>query len=122
MSTNNYPGVGYRTQGRDYHFFAEIDVSATTFGGNSVDGYQPDCVITFPTQGLKLIIEPTGPNKIVEFSFNGTTLHGKLDGQNTSHISSLEFEFISVSKIWLRIASGSSGPVKVYVYSWGKPY
>lgn len=113
MSSNNFPGVGYKTVGKDFNFFQKIDVSATTFGGNSVSGKQPDIVITFSTQGLFFLNEGTGT---VEYSFNGSTVHGELNSANAS--KSLSFDNRVVSLIWLRIKSGSSGPITIRVDAW----
>lgn len=116
MPTNNFPGVGYKTKGRDFNFFAKLSVTATTFGGGSTDGYQPDIVITFPTQGVLLFNEGTG---VVEYSFNGTTVHGELDSTKAS--ASLRFDNRIVDCAWFRIKSGSSGPIIISIHAWGKP-
>jgi hypothetical protein len=116
MTTNNYPGIGYTTAGRDFNFFQKISVTATTFGGGSVDGYQPDTIITFPTQGVMMLNEGSG---VVEFSFNGTTVHGELNSANAS--IGLSFDNRIVSKVWLRVQSGSTGPITIAIYAWGRP-
>jgi len=111
--TNNFPGIGYKTQGRDYNFYQVANVSATTFGGGSVDGYQPDMIIRFSTTGVMFLNEGTGT---VEFSFNGTTVHGELaSGTSTSALS---FDNRVISLIWFRVKSGSSGPIAVSVQAW----
>lgn len=112
--TNNYPNIGYITQGRDYNFFQKIAVSATTFGGNSIDGYQPDQIISFPTQGIMFLNLGTG---VVEVSFNGTTVHFELNSANPS--VGMSFDNRVISAIWLRVQSGSSGPINVSINAWG---
>lgn len=115
MPTNNFPGIGYITQGRDYNFFEKVAVSASTFGGGSVDGYQPDLIITFSTQ---TIIFTNYGSAIVEYSFNGQTVHGELTvfGTNPQR-SSLTFENRTGSLIWFRMQSGGSATVAVE--AWG---
>lgn len=113
MPSNNYPGIGYTNYGRDWNFFGKVTVSATTFGGGSIDGYQPDVVITFTTQGVQFLNLGSG---VVEYSFNGITVHGELNSQNAS--AGLTFDNRVVSKIWFRVQSGSNGPIIISVQAW----
>lgn len=115
MSTNNFPGVGYNTTGWDYNYFQIIAVSTSTFGGGSTSGQQPDAIITFPTQAVQFLNLGTGT---VEFSFNGNTVHGELNSTNAS--AGLTFDNRTVSTIWFRVKSGSSGPISVSVTAWAK--
>lgn len=114
MVTNRFPGIGYKNQGKDFNFFEKLSVTATTFGGNSIDGYQPDMIITFTTNGVIFINEGTG---VVEYSFNGNTVHGELDSTKAS--AELIFNDRVVSMIWFRVKSGSSGPIIISVHGWG---
>jgi hypothetical protein len=116
MPTNNFPGIGYTKLGYERNFFQIVAVTATTFGGGSVDGYQPDLIITFNTQGIQFLNLGTG---IVEFSFNGNTVHGQLNSADLS--SGLTFDNRVVSKVWLRVKAGSSGPINVSVNAWSAP-
>lgn len=116
MTTNNFPGVGYKTQGRDFNYYTKLAVSATTFGGSSVDGYQPDIIIKFPTYGLIFLNEGSG---VVEYSFNGTTIHGELDSTKAS--SGLSFDNRVVSLAWFRVKAGSTGPINISIHAWSKP-
>lgn len=117
MPTNNFPNIGYKRQGHDFNFFQKIVVSATTFGGGSVDGYQPDIVITFSTAGLIFHTEGTSTNT-VEYSFNGSTVHGEL--VPSTNRTTLTFLNRTVSMVWFRIKSGSTGPITVSVEAWAK--
>jgi hypothetical protein len=112
--TNNYPGIGYKTQGRDYNFYQKIPVTATTFGGSSVDGYQPDTIITFSTQSVMFLNEGAGT---VEVSFNGVTVHDTLSSTNAS--AGIVYDNRVISMIWLRVQAGSSGPINVSIRAWG---
>jgi hypothetical protein len=117
MPTNNFPRVGYITQGRDFNFFQIYSVSETSFGGASVDGYQPALVITFPTAGLIFTNETSG--QVVEYSFNGQTVHGQLDGTSTSTTRIMTFLNRPVCCIWFRLKSGSAGPASITTTAWG---
>ncbi len=119
MPTNNFPNIGYTTNGRDWNYFQKVSVTATTFGGGSVDGYQPDMVITFTSQSAIFLNEAT--TGVVEYSFNGTTVHGELDGSTGSLTKMLTFNNRVISKIWFRVKSGSSGPMTVSVRAWAIP-
>ena len=114
MATNNFPGIGHTNNGKDRNFFQKVSVTSSSFGAVSVDGNQPDMMITFLTQGAMFLNLGTG---VVEFSFNGNTVHGELNSANPS--SGLTFNDRIISKIWFRVQSGSSGPIVVSVSAWG---
>lgn len=114
MTTNNFPNIGKKTQGADFNYYQKFNVSATDFGSTSVDGNQPDAIITFPTQNVLFFNEGTG---VVEYSFNGTTVHGEMDSTQAS--KSLAFPSRVISMIWFRVRSGSSGPITIRVDAWG---
>jgi len=94
------------TTGRDFNFFKRVSVSSATFTDNC------DAIITFPTQTISFLLEGTG---VVEYSFNGNTLHGDMD--STTSTKGLVFDNRLVSKIWFRLKSG--GPVTVRIEAWG---
>jgi hypothetical protein len=122
MTTNNFPNIGYTTTGHDFNFFQKLNVTATTFGGNSVSGKQPDMIITFSTYGVILTnidANPTGTfvaSKVIEYSFNGQTVHGTIGSCPGDTV--LTFENRVVSTIWFRIQSGSSS-ANISVQAWG---
>lgn len=100
--------LGSITWGKDFNFFQKVAVSTVgTFNTNC------DVVITFTTQGLMLLNLGSG---VVEFSFNGTQVHGELNSANAS--AGLSFDNRVVSKIWFRVQSGSSAPITVSVMAW----
>jgi len=115
--TNTFPGIGYKTNGKDFNFHKKIAVSATTFGGSSVSGQQPDTIITFPTQTVIMQNEGAGT---VEYSFNGQVVHGELDSTKPAS-AALTFNNRPVSMIWLRVKTGSTGPITVRIDAWGTP-
>lgn len=113
MSNNNFPGIGFKNNGRNYNFFQKQTVSWPTFGGNSVDGYQPDTVITFATY---TVIFTNYGSAVVEYSFNGNSIDGELTvfGTNPQR-SHLVFENRPISMIWFR----SSGSSQIAIEAWG---
>lgn len=117
MTTNTYPGIGYKKQGKDFNFFRLVTVQTSTFGGQSDSGTQPDIIITFSTKGLMFINYGSGATNTIEYSFNGTTVHGELVPGTDS--ASLSFDNRVASLVWFRLKQGSSGSVVLHVQAWG---
>lgn len=115
MPTNNFPNIGKKHYGRDFNFYQKINVTAIDFGSNTIDGYQPDIVITFSTQAIMFLNENS--SGVIEYSFNGTTVHGELDPSLPTR--GIFFDNRVVSLIWFRVKSGSSGPITIRVDAWG---
>ena len=113
MPSNFFPNIGYVNYGRDFNYFQKITVTWTTFGGNSVDGYQPDAIITFPTQGILLLNEDTA--SVIQVSYNGLTVHDQLDPTLPS--KGVAYDNRVVSTIWLKLVSGASAVVSIR--AWG---
>lgn len=115
-----FPGIK-KTHGKDYNYFKSMSVTWTQFGAPDgytlADGYGPDQIITFPTYGVIFTNESTA--QVVEYSFNGTTVHGQLDGTATSTTRIMTFLNRPISLIWFRLKSGSAGPATVTVTAWG---
>jgi len=93
-----------QTKGYDFNHFERV----------TVDGYSfeefADVQFKFRASNMSfsLVWEGTG---IIEYSFNGNTVHGDMEeGQSTQ---SLSFENRVVPGIWFRINSGSGGDVRV---------
>lgn len=95
--------------GKDFNFFTKVEVNNATFNTNC------DVIITFPTQGVLFLIEENAD--AVEYSFNGTTVHGELDAALPS--KGMIFDNRVVSKMWFRLRSGSTGPLTVRIDAWG---
>jgi len=92
--------------GRDFNFFQEVNVV------NGVFTETPQVVIKFKwNQNLYLTITD---GTIVEFSFNGNTVHGKLDASNNT--AQMFFPNRSNKKIWFRSADTTS-VVQVEAYN-----
>lgn len=112
MPTNDYPNIGYIFS-KDFSYYKKYAVTETTFGGNSVSGFQPVAVIPFVSRGVMLVNEGSG---VVEFSFNGTTVHGELDSEGIT--PGIAFDNKVAARVWLRLKTGSSGPINVSIYAW----
>lgn len=91
--------------GRDFNFYTKLSITSSTFGANC------DITITFPTYTIKFDLESTG---VVQYSFNGNTVHGEMDSTQAS--KSLLFENRVASKIWFKLVSGTG---TVRVEAWG---
>jgi hypothetical protein len=103
-------------QGRDSSFFTKVAVNWTSFGGGQTDGQSPDIIISFTTQGLMFLNLGSGSSNVVEYSFNGSTVHGELNPTNAS--AGMSFDNRVQSLIWFRLQSGSTGPVTISVQAW----
>lgn len=116
MPTNRYPNVGKIRHGRDFNFYEKVNVVAADFGSESVSGEQPDVIITFSTQSLMFMNESNAG--VVEYSFNGITVHGELDPSLPTR--AMTFDNRVASLIWFRVKSGSVGPITVRIDAWSK--
>ena len=102
----SYPNINKNTRGRDFNFFQRANVSNADFHEN------PDMVITFSTTGLLFLNEGIG---VVEFSFNGNTVHGSLNSADPS--KGISYDNRGVSTIWFRRVSGDPS-ITVRVEAW----
>lgn len=102
--------VTAKTQGRDFNFYQKLSVTATTFNTDA------DVIIKLNTLSFMLLNEGSSSVQVVEYSFNGNTVHGELDPSLPSR--ALSFDNRPVNFIWFRMKSGSSGPVNVRVDAW----
>jgi len=97
------------TDGFDYNFFKKVTVDTATFP----EDCQVFINIRANVMSFSLINEGSD---VVEYSFNGNTLHGDLTPSTFSE--SLVFENRPISKIFFRAPSGGSPVVRVE--AWGK--
>jgi hypothetical protein len=113
-----FPGIK-KTQGHDFNYYKSLSVTWAQFGAldgyTIADGYGPDLIITFPTYGVIFTNETSA--SVVEYSFNGSTVHGVLDGTSTSTTRSVTFNNRQISLIWFRLKSGSTPTITVT--AWG---
>jgi hypothetical protein len=101
--------VGY---GRDYNFF-----KSATPGSSGAGTFATDCDVLInmnaPTYTVTLWA-PSGTS--VQYSFNGYTVHGTLDGSSTVAPNFLVFENRVISKIWFTYIGGS-GNIRVEAWA-----
>jgi len=99
------------TVGRDFNFYKKVEISNFDFEEET------DTIITFSTQTVMMLLENT--TGVVEYSFNGNTVHGELNSALPSR--AISFDNRKISKIWFRLRSGSPGPLTVRIDAWGTP-
>lgn len=86
-----------KTQGKDFNFFTKFSVTDTSFPTNA------QVVIPFAGQsGFSLVNEGA---TIIEYSFNGTTLHGDLTPGTVT--AAIIFDDRRIPAIWFRASSSS---------------
>jgi hypothetical protein len=111
-----------KKKGPSFDFYKLLAVNWTQFGDSDgytlTDGYGPDIAITFPTHGLSFITYGATSANTIEYSFNGTDVHGDMVPGTSS--ASLVFDFRPVSTIWFRLKAGSTGPVNIRIEAWGR--
>ena len=101
--TNN--PLGPIQWGKDFNYYKKLTVSAGAFATNA------DVIITFPTYTVNFNLETTG---VVQYSFNGTDIHGEMDSTKVS--KDLSFQNRPVCKIWFKLISGAG---TVRIEAWG---
>lgn len=93
------------TYGRDFNYFNNFTVTASSAAFNT----DADIIITFPTYTVTFMVASgVGP---IQYSFNGNTVHGDLNGTGPNNI--LLFQNRVISKIWFK------GTGAVRVEAWG---
>lgn len=103
-------------RGPSFDFYSRLTISSPLFGGDDgysiTDGYSPNAIVPFSTQGVVLLNEDT--SSVVEVSFDGKTVHDRLD---PAVARGFMYDNRVVSLIWLRLASGASAVVTIK--AWG---
>ena len=95
-------------KGHDYNFFQKITVSSDTFGDNADLAFGIKNVRAFT-------LANEGSNGVIQYSFNGTTIHGDMTPGKASE--AIAFDNRCVSKIWFRLTSGTASVVRVEAWS-----
>jgi hypothetical protein len=87
-------------QGKDYNFFQRVTINSNTFAQIS------DITIPFrnSNMGFSMIFEGSG---IIEYSFNGNTVHGDMD--STALTKGLVFDNRKISAVWFRLKTAGAG-------------
>lgn len=99
--------AGPITRGIDYNYFNKLTISAASFATNSDAAPISRGQITF-----SLVNEGTG---VIEYSFNGNTLHGDLTPGTPT--AALFFDDRRVGQIWFRLKSGAASIVRIEAWS-----
>ena len=90
-----------------FNFFDRVTVSTTAFTWVSWE---------FNSTGIMLLNESTTSANIIQYSFNGTDLHGDLRPNSPS--SSMAFDNRTESSIYFRLAPGAGSAV-LRIETWG---
>lgn len=88
-----------------FNLFQTIDVTGTNFSTLESIGFN------FIPKGLSLINRGF---RIIEYSFDGTNVHGDLNPADSSF--SITFKNRSESRIWFRVPTGIATSVRVEVW------
>ena len=94
---------------RDINFFHKLHVSSNSFSDHSVSW-------NFNSVGIAIMIESNTDGEAIEYSFDGTTVHGDCVALTPSE--AIIFDNRTQNKIWFRRSSGSS-PILVRIEAWG---
>lgn len=94
-------------QGADFNFFRKVTVNNAFFTDNSS--------ITFNIKGLQTFTLVNEGTDVVEYSFNGNTLHGDMTPGTPTE--ALAFDNRRVTAIWFRSAVT---PQTIRVEAWSK--
>lgn len=92
---------------KDSNFFEKVNITSTSF----------DVMVSwnFISVGIALMVESNDSSDIVQYSFDGETVHGDMRPLFPSE--AVVFDNRAQSKVWFRRAS-SGGPVTVRIESW----
>ena len=94
------------TQGKDYNFWERFTITNTAFDNDA------NVLFRFRS-GPKTIILTLEGATAVQYSFNGSTIHGELI--TSTDRAQMIFNNRPASKIWFKVAAGSGG---VTVEAW----
>ena len=93
-----------------YNHFEVITVNSSTFSLNQ------SVAFGFISAGFSLLNRGT---RIIEYSFDGVTVHGDLNPADSSNY--LVFENRTESRIWFRVQTGIATDVRVEAWGgWGR--
>src|SRR5579864_458165 len=91
-SSDPKAAIGY---GRDFNFFKNVTPGSS---GSNTFAADADAVITFSTYNVTFWMGAGLGAGVVQYSFNGNTVHGTLDSTGSTAPSFLEFDNRVVSK------------------------
>lgn len=95
--------VTAKIEGKDFNYFRKITVSGASF--------PTDADVVIPIRGRVSLTLNNEGSGVVEYSFNGTNLHGDMTPGEGSE--NLKFEDRQVAFIWLRLKSGAASSIRI---------
>lgn len=93
---------------KDYNFFDKLYVSSTSFSDHRVKW-------NFTSVGIALMVESDDQNDVIQYSFDGKTVHGDMTPRRPSE--GIVFDNRFHNAVWFRRAA-SGDPVLVRVEAW----
>lgn len=97
------------TRRKDSNYFNKVHISDTFFS------VAPTTSWNFASQAIALMVQSNDINDVIQYSFDGTTVHG--DMVPTFPSEAIVFDNRIQSKIWFRRES-SGDPVIIRVEAW----
>ena len=105
-------GSGKLLRRKSNNFFHKFHVSTTDFDDHTV-------AWDFNSQGFSIMVESVNDTDVVQYSFDGSTVHGDLTPGFSSQ--SLVFDERRANRIWFRLET-EGDPVLVRVEAWRNEY
>jgi|SRR3990167_6921358 len=99
--------VGTINQGKDYNHFSKITITGT--------GFPTDAQVVFNFRGEQTFSFVNEGVSVIEYSFNGNTLHGDLTPATPT--AAIFFDNRRVSRIWFRVPSGVASVIRVEAWA-----
>lgn len=90
--------------GRDFNYFKNVTPGSS---GSGVFATDCDATILFPAYTVTFWMGSGLGAGVVQYSFNGNTIHGTLDSTGNTAPATLTFQNRQITKIWFSTISGS---------------
>jgi hypothetical protein len=91
---------------KDKNFFTKLSISDTSFIGSQRANWD------FASVGIALLVESNNQNEVVQYSFNGTDVHGDLTPRTPSE--GIIFDNRIENSVWFRrVIPGSAITVRI---------
>lgn len=100
--------MGSLTRRKDINFFHKLNVGSTSFSDHRVSW-------NFTSVGIALMVESDNQADVIQYSFDGETVHGDMTPLRPSE--GIVFDNRFQSKVWFRRATPGD-PVLVRVEAW----
>lgn len=106
-----FTNTGKLIRRKDRNFFTKVSVATTSFATAS-----QKVAWDFTSTGIALLNEATQPGNVVEYSFDGTTVHGDLSPGLAS--AGIIFDNRHENTIWFRLKTTVPLPVTIRLETW----